>query len=85
MELVVMNIPAGCSVCRVAKTDSIDFPKNVNSFSVEFTALLEAAWMGKQLMKDTATQISNKKRKAIVLATGDEQSHLTPPFYSIKN
>lgn len=85
MELVVMDVPAGCLVTRVTKTQSIDFPENISCFSNNFSSLIEAAWIGKQLMQDTVKHLSNKKRKAVSLNTDDHRSHLTPSFYSFKN
>jgi hypothetical protein len=81
MELVIMDVPVGYSITRVLKTCKFEFPETINSFALHFIPLLQVAWKGKEIMKDTITLLNDKKRKAFAISGSKEASLLSPSFY----
>lgn len=78
MELVLADAPAGDLICRVLRTERQEFPQSIDTFFVDFIPLLEAAWMGKELMKNSIHALTMRKRKSVALATVEDTSPYTP-------
>lgn len=83
MELVVMNVPKGKHIARVTRTEKFPFPSTMESFSADFLSLLELAWKGHEMMKKNLAALNRRKRKAAVLVTGDEESVILAPSFSL--
>jgi hypothetical protein len=65
LELVVMDVPSGVSVCRVSRTPKVSFPTSADSFTTDIASLLELVWAGKKLMIDTESCLKKRKRVAL--------------------
>lgn len=65
LELVLMDVPVGNLICRILRTEKYEFPQSVDTFSLDFIPLLEAAWHGKEIMKSTIAKLKNRKRKVV--------------------
>ncbi|KAG1465970.1 hypothetical protein G6F56_004782 [Rhizopus delemar] len=81
MELVVMDIPKGKCVTRVTRTEKFLFPSMMKSFNADFLSLLELTWKGCQMMKNNLTVLHQRKRKAAVLITGNEEVITLAPSF----
>ncbi|CAO3654337.1 unnamed protein product [Cunninghamella echinulata] len=61
MELVIMDVPEGHSICRITRSPIFTFPFYINSFGADIIPILEITWKAKKLMQDTVSLI-NKER-----------------------
>jgi hypothetical protein len=82
MELITMDVPKGKYVTRMTRTEKFPFPEKMESFSADFLSLLELAWKGCEMMRKNLTVLHQKKRKAAVLITGDEESITLAPSFN---
>lgn len=82
MELVIADAPAGNLICRVLRTKRQEFPQSIDTFFVDLIPLLEAAWMGKELMKDSVNALKMRKRKSLAIVAIEDTSPSFPhSFY----
>ncbi|CEG80531.1 hypothetical protein RMATCC62417_14853 [Rhizopus microsporus] len=79
---LMMDIPVGYYITRILRTQKLEFPNSINTFAIDFIALLEVVWKGKESMKNVVKTLSNRKRKAVELRTTVNNNCilLPPPF-----
>ncbi|KAI7891670.1 uncharacterized protein EV154DRAFT_563166 [Mucor mucedo] len=82
LELVVMDVPKGKYVTRVTRTEKFPFPGTIRSFSADFLSLLELAWKGREMMRMNLDLLNQRKRKASVLVTREEENITIAPSFS---
>lgn len=81
MELVILDVPKGKHVARIARTERFPFPCIIEGLSTDLVSLLELTWRGSQMMEENLSVLKKRKRKEIELITDDEKVvTLTPSF-----
>ncbi|KAI7886685.1 hypothetical protein K492DRAFT_114761, partial [Lichtheimia hyalospora FSU 10163] len=65
LELVMMNVPAGHSVCRISRSEKYAFPDCIDTFATDLMPLLEIVWKGKEVMINTMDTVNKRRRKLI--------------------
>ncbi|KAI9301131.1 hypothetical protein BJ944DRAFT_243553 [Cunninghamella echinulata] len=80
MELVIMDVPEGHSICRITRSPVFTFPFCINSFGADIIPILEITWKAKKLMQDTISLINKKKRKASEMTTKNTKPTLLSSF-----
>ncbi|KAG1044920.1 hypothetical protein G6F43_011378 [Rhizopus delemar] len=85
MELVIMDCPVGHHITRVSRTPKLEFPSTLKTFAIDFLPLLEAAWKGKEAMKNTVETLNNRKRKIAELNAITKDNSVSFPYSFVRS
>lgn len=85
MELVIMDCPVDHHITQVSRTPKLEFPSTINTFAVDFVPLLEAAWKGKEAMKNNVETLSNRKRNIAELSAIMKDNSVSLPYSFVRS
>lgn len=80
LELVIMDVPTGHSICRISRSEKFTFPDCIDTFATDLIPLLEIIWKGKQVMINTIHSVNKRKRKQADMITRSYTTTLPPSF-----
>lgn len=79
LELVIMDVPTGHSICRISRSEKFTFPDCTDTFATDLIPLLEIIWKGKQVMITrrvslTFSSIDDRRSATSCLFSGEKKS-----------
>lgn len=80
-----MDCPVGHHIIRVSRTPKLEFSSTLNTFANDFLPLLEAAWKGKEAMKNTVETLNNRKRKIAELNAITKNNSVSFPYSFVRS
>ncbi|CAO3610427.1 unnamed protein product [Mucor hiemalis] len=63
LELLIVDVPEGCTVARVTRTKKLTFPNKGSNLKLDFLPLLEITLLGRELMSKAAKTVDSRKRR----------------------